>query len=200
MTAPWRSRSERCVDTPDPLRRERNPWSPGSGPHRVTGPDQYLNHMPVPCGIVGFDQTVDLFFKEPGQRSILRSQVTSAHDPSGSPPQTVKDEQAPAAVVPADLRSRQVDGAVSFRSRRIIPEKRARLRSLGEDACIGKQGDLIRINRHLCRFTRVLVADQVAVIPIIDMDRMDQAQVTAAFAALAAFKCQGTTFLITVSR
>lgn len=114
--------------------------------------------------------------------------MTPAHDSSGSSPRTVEDEQAPAAVVPADLGARQVDGAVSLRGRRVIPEERARLRSLGEDASVGKQRDLIRVDRDFRRFTRVLVADQEAVIPIIVMDRMDQAQMTAAFAALVAFK------------
>ncbi len=52
---------------PETLRREKNPRSPGSGPHRVAGPDQYLNHLSVPCGVVGFDQVIDMLFKEPGQ-------------------------------------------------------------------------------------------------------------------------------------
>lgn len=165
-----------------------HPWQPGSGPHRVARLGQHLNHPPIPCGIVGFGPVVDSFFKEPDQQSVLCGQVTLAHDPSRSSPRVVEDEQAPAAVVPADLGARQVDGAVSLRGRRIVPEERARLRSLGEDAPVGKQGDLVRIDRDLCRLARVLVADQEAVIPIIGVDRMDQAQVAAAFAALTAFK------------
>lgn len=114
--------------------------------------------------------------------------MTLAHDPSDSSPRAIEDEQAPAAVVPADLRACQVDGAVSLRRRRIVPEERARLRPFGEDTRVGKEGDLVRIDRDFRRLTRVPVADQEAAIPIIGMDRMDQAQVTAAFAALAAFK------------
>lgn len=116
--------------------------------------------------------------------------MTPAHDPSGSLPRTVEDEQAPAAVVPADLGARQVNGAVSLRRRRIIPEERACLRPLGKDASVVEQGYLVRIDRHFRRLARILVADQETVIPVIGMDRMDQAKVAAAFAALVTLKRQ----------
>jgi len=144
--------------------------------------------MLVPCRIVGFDKVVDLVLKKAGQCSIFRSQVTLAHDPPGAFSRTIKDEQMPAAIILADLRTSQVNSTVTFRGRLIVPEKRASLGPLGKDARVIEQGDLIRIHGYPGPFTGILVAEQEAVIPIVFLDFMDQAQVAAAFTALAAFK------------
>ena len=131
---------------------------------------------------------VDMLFKKPGQRLVLRCQVALAHDPSGPLSVGIKDQQAPAAIVPADLRARQVDGTVPFRGCPVIPEKRAGLGTFPENARVIEEGNLVGVNGNGCFFTRVLVLHEETVIPVVLLYEMDQPEMAAAFTALAAFK------------
>jgi hypothetical protein len=116
--------------------------------------------------------------------------MTPAHDPPGSLSFGIKDQQAPAAIVPADPRACLVDGTVSFRGRLFIPEKRACLGTFGENALIKKEPDLVGVDGYRCFFTSVLVVDQKTVIPEVFFYYMDLAQIAAAFPALPTFKRQ----------
>jgi len=102
----------------------------------------------------------------------------------------IKDQQAPAAIVPADLRACQVDGTVSFRRWCIIPEKWACLGTFGENTRITIEGYLFRVYRYRCFFTRVLITQLKVIIPVVFFNYMDQAKVAATFSALTAFKRQ----------
>jgi hypothetical protein len=131
---------------------------------------------------------VDMLFKEPGQRFVLRCQVALAHDPPGPLSFRIKDQQVPAAIIPADLRACQVNGTVSFRGYLIVPEKRTGFGTVKENGLVIEEGDLVRVNRHHCLFTCILVVYEKPVIPVVFPDGMDKPEMAAAFPALAAFK------------
>ena len=52
------------------------------------------------------------------------------HDPPGAFPFGSKDQDVPAAIVPADLRAGEVDGTVAFLTHSIIPEEGTGFRTL----------------------------------------------------------------------
>jgi hypothetical protein len=114
--------------------------------------------------------------------------VALAHDPACPPSSGIKDQQAPAAIVPADLRAGQVDSTISFFRSRVIAEERAGLGTFPEDAPVAEERYLVRVNCHGIFFTSILVPYKETVIPIILLYDMNQPKMTAAFPALTAFK------------
>jgi hypothetical protein len=131
---------------------------------------------------------IDMVFKEPGQCLVFRCKVSLAHDPSCPFSARIKDQHTPAAIVPADLRAGQVDGAVPLFSAPVIPEKRACLGAFQKNIFVAKECYLVRINTDRCFFTGILVVYQEVVIPVVLPDGMDQPKMAATFPALAAFK------------
>jgi hypothetical protein len=131
---------------------------------------------------------VDMLFKEPGQYLVFRCKVALAHNPPSPFSFLIKDKQAPAAIVPADLRAGQVDSTVPLFRCPVITEKRACLRAFQKNLVIAKECYLVRINTDRCFFTGVLVVYKEAVIPVVLPDGMDQPEMAATFPALAAFK------------
>ena len=127
----------------------------------------------VPCCIVRFNKMVDLLFKKPGQGLIFRCKVALAHDPAGPLSFGIEDQQAPAAIVPADLRAGQVDRAVPFFRSPVVPEKRAGFGTFKKNTLVTKESNLVRVNGHLCFFTGILVVYQEPVIPVVFPDGMD---------------------------
>ena len=83
-------------------------------PHRIPGHNQYPDYPLIPCCIVRFNKVVDLLLKKPGQGLIFRCKVALAHDPACPLSFGIEDQQAPAAIIPADLRAGHVDRAVPF--------------------------------------------------------------------------------------
>ena len=118
--------------------------------------------------------------------------MTLAHDPPGPLPPGVEDQQPPAAIVPADLRACQVNGAVAFRRRLVIPEERTCLRTFSEDTPITKEFNLVRVDDDGCSFPGILVTDQKPIRSAFLFNGMNEAQMTAAFPALMAFERQMT--------
>jgi hypothetical protein len=111
-----------------------------------------------------------------------------AHDPPCPLSFRIEDQQAPAAIIPADLRACLVDGTVSFRGCPVIPEKRACLGTFLKDTLVTKECNLVRVNDHRGFFTRVLILYKEVEIPVVFLDDMDQPEMAAAFSTLAAFK------------
>jgi hypothetical protein len=144
----------------------------------------------VPGGIIRLNQGVYMILKKPGQHAVLRCKVTLAHDPAGPLSTGIEDQQAPAPIVPADLRACQVDGTVSFFGLAVIPEKRTGFGAFQKNTLITKERDLVRVNGYCCSFTGILVLYKEMIIPQLFQYRMDQAKVAATFTALAAFKRQ----------
>lgn len=142
----------------------------------------------VPGSIIGFGDGVDLVFKNFCQPFLFRCKESLAHDPPGPFPLRVKDQDAPAAIIPADLRACQVDGAVPFCLVPVEPEERTCLGAFGKYTPVPEQSILVRVNRHFRFLSGILVVDKVPVVPVILPYRMDKAKVAATFPALAAFK------------
>lgn len=113
-----------------------------------------------------------------------------AHDPSGPLPPCPEDQQPPAAIVPADLRAGQVDGAVALCGWPVEPEEWTGLRAFGEDTLVLEEFDLVRVDDDRCPFPGVYISDLKPVPSAVLFDGMDQAQMTAAFPALVAFERQ----------
>jgi hypothetical protein len=114
------------------------------------------------------------------------------HDPPGSPPPIIKDEQAPAAKIPADLGACQVDGAPGFPALLVMPEKGACLGKFLKHAAVKKDLNFVGVNRYFCFLTGVLVAQQKAVLPAFFFYCVDQTKMAAALAALLALEWQKT--------
>jgi hypothetical protein len=123
---------------------------------------------------------VDLLFEQPGQVFIFRRKMTLAHDPACPLSGGIEDQQAPAAIIPADLRACQVDGTVPLRGCPVIPEKRAGLGAFRKNMPVTKEGNLIRVNSYCGFFPRVLVFYKEPVITVIFLDGMDKSEMTAA--------------------
>jgi hypothetical protein len=119
--------------------------------------------------------------------------VPLVHDPPGPSPPVVKDEQAPAAVVPADFGACQVDGAKGFAGTLIVAEERAGLGKFFKNAAVKEKVDLVGVDRHLCFLAGVLVAQKKTQFPAVFFYPVDQAEVAAALAALLALEWQGIT-------
>ena len=116
------------------------------------------------------------------------------HDPPGAFPFWGKDQDVPAAIVPADLRAGEVDGTVTLRFYSIIPEERTGFRTLSKDAIVRKEPDLVRVNTDRGLLTGVLVGHDKPVIAKVCVNEMDKSQVAATFPALLAFE-RHTNFL-----
>jgi hypothetical protein len=114
------------------------------------------------------------------------------HDPPGPPPPEIKDEHAPAAIFPADVRACLVDGTVCLSALRVSPEKGACLGKFFKNAAVKEELDLVRVNRYFCFLAGVLVANQKAVLPAFFFYRVDQPKMAAALTALLAFEWQRT--------
>ena len=155
---------------------------------RVSGVNKYPDHPVVPGCIVQPGKMIDIIFKQPGQVRIFRRKMALAHNPAGPVSSGIKDQDSPAAVIAADLRTRQVNGAVTLRRRSVEPEERARLRAFQKDTPVAKEIDLVRVDNYFSLFPGILVVDEKPVIPVILPDSMDQPEMAAAFPALAAFK------------
>ena len=162
----------------------------GSCPHRISRSNEHPDDPIVPGCIIRLNKGVYMLLKKPGHNAVLRCQVTLAHDPSGPLSFGVKDQQAPAPIIPADLRACQVDGTVPFFRLAVVPEKRAGFGTLLKNTRITKERDLVRVNGYCCSFTGVLVLYKEMIIPQVFLYRMDQAKVAATFTTLAAFKRQ----------
>ena len=111
-----------------------------------------------------------------------------AHDPPGSFSPGIEDQHPPAAIVPADLRAREMDGAVALRCRCIIPEERAGFGALGKDAFVMEEFVLVRVDSDRGLLACVLVVDDEPVIPKILVYDVDEPQVAATLPTLLAFE------------
>jgi len=164
-------------------------------PHRVACPCQDADHPVVPGCVIGLADRVDALFEELAQDCIFRSKMPLVHDPPGSPSPEIEDEQAPAAVVPADLGACQVDGTVCLPGLLVGAEKRACLGKFFKNAAVTVELDLVRVNRYLCLLAGVLVAHQKSVLTPFFFYCVDQPKMAAALTALLAFERQSITSL-----
>ena len=110
------------------------------------------------------------------------------HNPPDAFSFRCKDQDVPAAIVPAYLRAGEVDGTVAFLTHRIIPEEGTGFRTLSKDASVRKEPDLVRVNTDRGLLTRVLVVHDKPVIAKVCVYDMDESQVAATFPALLAFE------------
>jgi len=117
------------------------------------------------------------------------------HDPPGPPPPEIEDEQAPAAVVPADLGACQVDGTVCLFGLLVGAEKRACLGTFFKNAAVKEEQDLVGVHSHRCLLAGVLVAHQKTVLTPFFFYCVDQPEMAAALAALLALERQSITSL-----
>jgi len=115
------------------------------------------------------------------------------HDPPGPPPPEIEDEQAPAAVVPADLRACEVNGTVCLPGLLVGAEKRACLGKFFKNAAVKEEVDLVRVNRYLGFLAGVHVAHQKTVLTPFFFYCVDQPEMAAALTALLAFERQSIT-------
>jgi hypothetical protein len=111
-----------------------------------------------------------------------------AHDPPGSFPIGCKDQESPAAIVPAYLRAGEVHGAIALRCTSIIPEERACLGTFGKYALVKKEPGLVRVDSDGGFLTGVLVIHHEPVIAKVCVYDVDKSQVTATLPALLAFE------------
>jgi len=113
-----------------------------------------------------------------------------AHDPPGPFPFGCKNQESPAAIVPADLRSGEMDSTPALRCHCVIPEERARLGAFGKYAPVKKESNLVRVNSDRGLFTGVLVVHNKPVIAKVFVYDMDEPKMTATLPALLAFERQ----------
>jgi hypothetical protein len=129
---------------------------------------------------------MDLFLEDPGQPLVIRCKEPLAFDASHPLPPGIKDQDAPAAVVPADRRAGQVYGAVPLSA--IKAEERAGLGAFGKDLPVSEECDFIRVDCNGSNLTGILVSYREAMVPKVLLYGMDKAEMAATFPALAALK------------
>jgi hypothetical protein len=116
--------------------------------------------------------------------------VAVIHDTACPLPVRAEDEHPPAPVISADLRTGQVNSAISFRCGTIKPEKRACLGTFMKDAYVKKQFNLVRVNVYFRFFPGVFIPDDEMKISVVFYYRVNKSEVTTAFPALGTFECQ----------
>jgi hypothetical protein len=163
----------------------------GLCPYRIPGTDQNPDHHVIPGCIIGLGLVTDIVLKKTGKPFIFRCQKPGSHNPPGSLSRGIKDQQAPAAIVPADFRAGKVNGTVSLRRFRFVPEKRTCFGAFCKNAPVKKKAYLVRVNGHRRFLARVPVIDKKVIVPEVFFYLVDLAQVAAAFTTLTTFKRQG---------
>ena len=164
--------------------KQKNPRS--LHPHGVARFSKNPYEPFVPRGIIGIGGGINLFLEDPGQPLILRCQEALALDPPCPFSLTIKDQQAPAAIVPADCRAGHVDSAVAFSGNKT--EERACLGSFGKNTPVSEECNLVRVDFNRRNLTGILVPEPEAPVPQIIQYRVDKTKVAATFPALAALK------------
>lgn len=150
-----RARKISCKQIPCP-----NPDSfAGLFPHRITGTGKDPNHSILPDRIILLPVIFDAALPEFCQQSILGAECPYVFDPAGPPAAVIQDEQAPAPVVPADLRPCQVNGAVRELTSWLVPEKRAGIGQFCKNALIQEEFPFVGIYRYWRFFPGILVMD-----------------------------------------
>ena len=86
----------------------------------------------------------------------------------------IQDEQAPAAVIPADLRTGQMDGAEPLPAAGFVTKKRTRIRQSVKDTPVFEHADFIRINDNISFLTGIPVEYQKPVVSPVLFDYMNQ--------------------------
>jgi hypothetical protein len=155
-------------------------------PHGITFTGKHPDEPFVPYRIIGLGGGIDLLIEDPGQPFVVRCKEPLALDPSCPHSSCTQDQHAPAAIVPADRRSGQMDRAVPLPV--IEAEERAGLGAFGKDVPVCEECNLVRVNCNESNFPGILVSDHIATAPKVLPDDMDEAEVAATFPALAALK------------
>ena len=94
-------------------------------PDGIASVPEDRDYFLIPHIIVRFDQVFNAGHPETGQIWIIGKECTLVHDPASSGSPLVQDKEAPAPVIPANLRSRQMNGAEGFPVFWVIPQKGA---------------------------------------------------------------------------
>jgi hypothetical protein len=124
------------------------------------------------------------------QERIIGTECTDRFDSPDPSSGMVENEEAPAPVIPADLRPGQVNSAVRQLAAGTVAEKRAGVGEFFKDTLVIKEFVFFRIHGNRSLFTGIIVVNQKPVIAICLLYDVNVPQVTAAFAALETFKGQ----------
>lgn len=161
-----------------------------SAPDDVAGFCQDCRHFLNPVKVIICRERIDALIPEPDEQGIIGDQRPDKHNAAGSRPISIEDQDPPAGEVPADLRARRVDGAVTFPVCRPNPEEGAGFRFTLEDTGVGEEIDLVAVKRNICHLTGVLVEEQEGIVPAIFLNPVNKSEMAAALPALGTLENQ----------
>ena len=145
---------------------------------------------PVPFLIIEAGECWLDLFPEVLQFLRIRKEGPLVQDTTGPFAGCVRDEQAPAAVIAADVRAGIVHRAPCL-SFRIKPEERACIRQSLKTAFVLIEGIFVRIHPDFLYIAGIVVVYDKGVVPPVFCNCVDEFHVAAAVAALTAFTGDG---------
>ena len=172
--------------------RQPQPLSPGELlPHAVSGRREHTDECGIPFPVIKIVECRLQLLPEPAERGTIGNEGAPVQHPPGPPAMRIENEEAPAAVIAADVGPRQVDRAPCLPGLCVKSEEGACFRQMVDAAPVFIQGNLVRVYPYLLHIPGVVVADDKGVIATFLCYGVDELHVAAAVAALAALTRDG---------